>query len=157
MSLDGIGNVEGQGQGGAALFAGDDGGCAGANGVQERFNFETERFAWGDRWFADVEAGECGVDAGRNRGIKMRGRLICISESVYCLTAGFNEENFLPGVVDGDVLVGLEEAQFADALGADAAGGEVGDAAGFEFDADIGDVSFGGEDGQADSADLAHR
>lgn len=49
----------------------------------------------------------------------------------------------------------LEEAQFADALGADATGSEVGDAAGFELDTHVGDVGFGGEDGEADGANFA--
>ena len=49
----------------------------------------------------------------------------------------------------------LEEAELADLLGGDAAGGEVGDAAGFELDADVGDVDLGREDGQANGADLA--
>ena len=52
-------------------------------------------------------------------------------------------EEFLAGEVEGEILVGLEEAQLANLLGRDAAGGEVGDAAGVEFNADIGDVSFG--------------
>ena len=51
----------------------------------------------------------------------------------------------------------LKEAELADALGGDARGGEVGDAAGFELDADVGDVDFGREDGQADGADFADR
>lgn len=38
-------------------------------------------------------------------------------------------EEFLAGVVEREVLGGLEEAEFADLLGADAAGGEVGDGA----------------------------
>jgi len=52
--------------------------------------------------------------------------------------------------------VGLEEAEFADLLGGDAGGGEVGDAAGFEFDADVGDVYLFGEDGQAYGADFSY-
>ncbi len=51
--------------------------------------------------------------------------------------------------------MGLEEAELADLLGGDAGGGEVGDAAGVELEADVGDVGFGGEDGQADGADFA--
>ena len=51
--------------------------------------------------------------------------------------------------------MGLEETEFADLLGGDAAGGEVGDAAGFELDADVGDVGLAGEDGEADGADLS--
>jgi hypothetical protein len=52
-------------------------------------------------------------------------------------------------------LVGLEEAEFADALGGDAAGGEVGDAAGVELDTGVGDIDLGGEDGEADGVDFA--
>ncbi len=65
-------------------------------------------------------------------------------------------EELLSGKVEGEVLVGLEEAELADLLGGDAASGEVGDAARFEFEADVGDVGLAGEDGQADGADLAH-
>ncbi len=68
-----------------------------------------------------------------------------------------DQERILPGVVNGDVLVGLEEAELPDALGADAAGGEVGDAAGLELHADVGDVHFARENGQANGADFAHR
>ncbi len=50
--------------------------------------------------------------------------------------------------------MGLEEAELADLLGGDAGGGEVGDAAGSELEADVGDVGFGGEDGEADGADF---
>ena len=53
--------------------------------------------------------------------------------------------------------MGLEEAELADLLGGDATGGEVGDAAGFEFDADVGDVGLAGEDGEPDGADLSYR
>ena len=66
-----------------------------------------------------------------------------------------DDEEVLAGEVEREVLAGLEEAELADTLGADAAGGEVGDAAVFEFDADVGDVDLLREDGQADGADLA--
>jgi len=52
-------------------------------------------------------------------------------------------------------LAGLEEAELADLFGGDARGGEVGDAAGFELNADVGDVGFAGEDGDAGGADFA--
>jgi len=45
--------------------------------------------------------------------------------------------------------VRLEEADFAYALGRDAAGREVGDAAGSKFEADVGDIDFVCEHGQA--------
>ncbi len=66
-------------------------------------------------------------------------------------------EEFLAGEVEGEILVGLEEAELADLLGGDAAGGEVGDAAGFELDAYVGDVGFAGDDREADGADLFDR
>lgn len=49
----------------------------------------------------------------------------------------------------------LKEADLADALCTDAAGGEVGDAAGLELDANVGDIDLGREDGEADGANLA--
>src|SRR5271170_1256266 len=52
--------------------------------------------------------------------------------------------------------MGLEEAQLADALCADTAGGEVGHAAGLKLKADVGDVNLAGEDGQADGVEVAH-
>jgi len=67
-----------------------------------------------------------------------------------------DDEDVAAGVVDGDVLAWLKEAQLAHSLGGDAGGGEVGHATGFELDADVGDVDFGREDGQADGADFAH-
>jgi hypothetical protein len=39
-------------------------------------------------------------------------------------------------------LVRLEEAEFTDTLGADSARGEVGHAAGGEFDPDVGNINF---------------
>lgn len=48
----------------------------------------------------------------------------------------------------------LEEAELSDSLGGDTACREVGDAAVFEFEADVGDVDFRGEDGQADGSDF---
>ncbi len=55
-----------------------------------------------------------------------------------------DDEQILAGIVDGEVLVGLEEAQLAHRLGADPAGGEVGHTAGGEFQANVGDVDLGG-------------
>ena len=50
----------------------------------------------------------------------------------------------------------LEEAQLAHPLGADPAGGEVGDASGIKFHAHVGDIHLGRENGQADGANLLH-
>ena len=65
-------------------------------------------------------------------------------------------ENVLAGVVDGEILMGLEEAELAHLLRADAAGGEVGDAARSELDADVGNIDLGSEDGEADGVEVAH-
>jgi len=66
-----------------------------------------------------------------------------------------DDEKVLAGVVDGDVLARLKEAELADALRGNTGGSEVGNAAGLEFDADVGDVDFGREDGQTDGAHFA--
>ena len=60
---------------------------------------------------------------------------------------------FLGLVVEGEVGVVLEDAEFAEFFGADAAGGDIGDAASFEADACVGDVFASGEDGDADGVD----
>ena len=66
------------------------------------------------------------------------------------------EQEVLAGEIEREVLVRLEEAQLADALSADAAGGKVGDAAVFELDADVSDVGLRGQHGEANGAQLAH-
>ena len=71
------------------------------------------------------------------------------------LAAYVDGEEFLAGEVEREILVGLEEAELADLLGGDARGGEVGDAAGLELDADVGDVDFAREYGEAYGAELA--
>ena len=85
------------------------------------------------------EAAESGVGAGR-----------------AVLRLYVDEKQILASVVDGDVLMRLEEAKLADALCADAAGGEVGDAAGGELDAHVGDVDFSREDGKTDGLQGMH-
>src|SRR5580704_1906952 len=50
----------------------------------------------------------------------------------------------------------LEESELADPFRTDATGGEVGDASGFELDADVGDIHLRGKDGQADSMQVAN-
>ena len=67
-----------------------------------------------------------------------------------------DDQEILTGVVNGNVLMRLEESELADPFRADATGGEVGDASGFELDADVGDVHLWGKDGQADSMQVSH-
>ena len=53
-------------------------------------------------------------------------------------------------VIEREVGVFLEDTDFANAVLADPAGGEVGDAAGFEMEADVGDVLAAAEDRNSD-------
>ncbi len=135
MGIDGSGDVEGEGQGGAAVFPGDDGAAATDDGVEECLDLETERLTRGDGWPGELEAGRLGkADAVGRQG--------CCLPWTSRVGRRFDDHNFLAGVVDRDVLVWLKKAEFADAFGADAAGGEVGDAPGFELHANVSDVRF---------------
>jgi len=98
-----------------------------------------KRFFGGDGWLRNADLGIDGRSGGGGS----------VADGEY--------ENFLASVIERDVLARLEEAQLADAFGGDAAGGEVGDASGFELETDVGDVDFAGEDGQADGANFFHR
>ncbi len=133
VGLDGGLYLQSKVQGLPALDGGDEWLGVVENAGEERFDLETERFAWDDLRLVEVESGG-----------EMRS-----GPALYV-----DDEQVLPRVIDGHVLVGLEEAQLADAFGRDATGGEVGDTAGFELDACVGDVDLGGEDGQANGVDL---
>src|SRR6185437_15503706 len=124
----------------AAVFGGDLRRFAGADGFEEGLDFEAQRLGLPHLRFVE----------GEGWGGGGRGCSLIDGDSVY-----IDNEDIFAGVVDGDVLVGLEEAQFADPLGADAAGSEVGDAAGIEFEPDVGDIDLAGEDRQADGVDFA--
>lgn len=110
-----------------SVFAWDLRASAIGHRIQERFDFEAQRFFLG-----------------------YRQRL----ESNLPVAGNGEGDGFLLLVVERDVLVWLEEAQLADALGGDAAGGEVGDATAGESQAHVGDVHFVGEDGDAGGADF---
>jgi len=146
---------------------------SGSNGVEKVFEFKAEGFAFGDVRLGEGEPGGGVVGVGRRRGGGVRGgceegRRACSGRRTkrgsgcgsYCgCDDGWIDadgQEFLTREVEREVLVGLEETEFANLLGGDAAGGEVGDAAGFEFDADVGDVGLVREDGQADGADFAN-
>ncbi len=57
MGGDLVVDFEGQGEGGAAGFGGDARLGAGADGVEEVFEFEAKGFAFGDAGLGEVEAG----------------------------------------------------------------------------------------------------
>ena len=67
------------------------------------------------------------------------------------------DQQLLAAVIEGNVLARLKESQFSNALGGDAAGGEVGDAARFKLNPNVCDIRFAGEDRQADGAHFLHR
>ena len=145
---DGAFDLKGKGEGVAAILAGDARDAAGAHAFQKRFYFEGERLFELDGQLAECEAGRWvrAIVRGGERCELPRGQVGC---------GDVDEEGLLMREVDGEVLARLEEAHLAHALGADAAGGEIGDASVGEGEADVGDVRLVREDGQADSADLA--
>jgi hypothetical protein len=71
--------------------------------------------------------------------------------------ADAEDEHLLAAVVEGNILPGLEETQFADALSGNPAGGEVGHAAGLELQTNVGDVGLAGKNGQTHGANFLHR
>ena len=99
----------------------------------------------------DVQGIQKGVELEFERFTLGNGRLF---EADLAVAAHAEDGEILAGVVERQVLVGLEEAEFADALGGDAAGGEVGHAAVGELQADVGDIHLAGEDGDAGGADF---
>ncbi len=142
MGLDGLVDLEGEGEGGAAVFAGDQGSGLVVDSAEEGFDFEAQGLSRGDVRLGEFEFVKVGPHCAASRGR-------------WCTRwFGFDDEEFLACVVDRDILVRLKEAQFADAFGTDAAGGEVGDASGFKLDAHVGNVGRGGKHRQADGADF---
>ena len=121
-----ISDLEGDAEGFGAFLAGDDGAFALAGALDEGGDFEFEGFVFFDfDGFANDLVAVFAVDPAA-----------------------------LVLVVEGEVAVGLEDADFAHFLGADAGGGEVGDAAVFEFEAGVGDVLALHENRDADGVDV---
>ena len=72
-----------------------------------------------------------------------------------CLHA--HAQHVLAGEIERDVFVLLKEAHLADALGGNAAGGDVGDRSGGELDARLRDVHFIGDHRNADGFQVGDR
>ncbi len=119
------------------------------DGMQERLQFEAKRLSGSNRRLVEVEAGKTVDEVLRCARLQR-----CLQ-----LEAGIDGDHkgVAPGIVDGNVATGLKVAQLADAFDGDAGGSEVGDTAGVEFHADVGDIDLAGEDGQADGAQFADR
>ncbi len=88
------------------------------NALKKSRNLEPERFAGNDGGLLEVHGGSCVRGCGAVAGT---------------LGIDGDDEQVLSGVVDRDVLMRLEEAQLANALRGDAAGGEVGNRTGLEL------------------------
>ena len=115
-------------------------------GVEEVLEFEAQ----------GLGAGEIELFEGESRGWMRRSRegwwLRWRTGGVCVYVDG---EQFLAGVVEGQVLGGLEEAEFANLLSGNAAGGEVCDGSGCELEPDVGDIHLATEYGQANGANFA--
>ncbi len=150
---------------GTTCLGGNAGLRAGAHGVEEVFKLKAKGFAFGDVRVGEGEAcggvltvggrGRVGGGGKRGGGGCRAGRSACSDRRCDDGRIDADGQEFLAGEVEREVLVGLEETKLAHLLGGDAAGGEVGDATGVEFDAHVGDVGFGGEDREANGADFA--
>src|SRR5262249_37223458 len=116
-------NLQRQGKCLAAVFQGNDWNGTISDGVQKRFYLPMQRLFGGHRRLGHTDL-----------------RIDCWHGWSLAIGADREDENFLPPVVEGDILLRLEEAQLSHALGRYAAGGEIGDAAGVEFEPNVGDV-----------------
>ena len=75
----------------------------------------------------------------------------------HCPGCDADAQRILPREIERDVFVLLEEAHLADALGGDAAGGDVGDGAGCKLDARLRDIDFVGDHRNADGFQVRDR
>jgi len=131
-------NLESEGEGITALAGSDARGTPGADGVEEGLNLKAKRLAGCNGRFDEGEAGPGAGGLALGRGgcgeLRERGGVDAAAfkrggDLRRDAAIEADDEQFAARVVDGDVLTGLEEAQFAHALSGDAGGGEVGDTA----------------------------
>ena len=127
----------------AACCAVDDRLCACSDGFKERAQLGAKRFFGRGGNFFESDF--------RLRVVFFRA---CCGSSLRAACFHANAENVLAREIERDVFVFLEEAHFADAFGGDSAGGEIGDGAGFKFDARVGDVHFVADDRDADGLEI---
>ncbi len=124
---DGGDDFESQGECASSIFQRDYRGGSLTYGTEKGSQLRVKRFLGGDRrlGYADLR-----IDGGSAGAIGSDGE----------------DQHLLAAVIEGNVLAGLKETQFANALGGDAAGREVGDAARFKLNPHVGDVRFARED-----------
>src|SRR5262245_2649468 len=121
MSFDLFQNVNGHRKRASAIGAAHEWRCSGSNGCDKRFNLGEQRLAFFDsQTFGD--------DFGQGAGGLRRSQ--------------FAHRHLLFGVIERVVFVRLKDAEFAQSLAGDAAGGDVGDAAVGEFEAGVGQIDL---------------
>src|SRR5436309_7419581 len=120
-------DIESQGECASAVFQRDYRGGSLTYGAEKGSQLSVKRFLGGDGrlGYADLR-----IDGGSARAVGPDGE----------------DQHLLAPVIEGNVLPGLKETQFANPLGGDAAGGEVRDAARFKLNAHVGNVRFSGKD-----------
>src|SRR5579864_6899057 len=113
-----------------ALLAGDAWGAALGDGGDELLHFELERLG-----FIENQRGE--ID--------------------FHSVADAKTDGVLTGIIERDVFVRLKQPKLAHAFGRYSTGGEIGDAAARKLKADVGDIDFGGKNGDAGGSDFFGR
>lgn len=140
MCVDSGKDVQGQGQGGATVFCGDDGLFTRAHAIGKGPQFQLKRFPGWDHELMQAQL-RCGVLCGHGLQVDVRAQGGW-GHAGTIATGDVDDEHVLPGVVNGDVLMGLKEAELSHPFRTDAAGREIGNAAGSKFYTGIGDVNF---------------
>jgi len=125
-------NVEGQGKRAATVLQRNQRRRTVPDGVQECFQFGMQRFFGSD---------------GRLRHLNLRIHRRCAGN--LSIRADGENQHLLATIIERKILARLEETQFADAFGGNTARGKVSDATGFQFQTDVRNVDFAGENWQA--------
>src|SRR5262245_24073134 len=121
MGFDLLQNLDGQGQRAAAIGPAYRGRGPRLNGGDERFDF-------GEQWLAFFDRQAFRRDFGQGPGGLRRDQ--------------FERRHLLFGVIERVIFVRLKDAQLAQPLAGDAAGGDVGDAAAREFQPGVGQIDL---------------
>src|SRR6202011_4051192 len=133
-------DVEGEGERPAAVFEGNGGSRTMTHRVQECLQLRMQGLFWSNRRLG-------------NFNLRVHRR----SAGGLCVSCDGEDQHFLASVVERHVLAGLEKTYLAHALGRNAASSEVGHAAGFELQPDVGNIHLAGENRQPDGADFFYR
>src|SRR5215472_2303908 len=120
-----------QGQRGAPIFNGYNRFATGLHRLKKGSQLCLQGFSWLDRWLLNVDP--------RHRTRAWRNAFSPHQRQRRSLVHA-DGDYILPRVVDRDVLVWLEEAQFTNALRAYPAGGEVGHATRLELQTNVGNI-----------------